>query len=86
MAIPAGCTEWATELDRADKNTLQNLSMNGPKEWAAESQKLAMEVYASAKNEDNLRYEYIYLFNETVRKQLFRGGILLAAFLIRILG
>jgi hypothetical protein len=73
----------ATVLSREQINSIQNGTIL---DWTYESQKLAKKVYASAKMDDKLSYNYSYKHFDEVRSQLQKAGIRLAKVLNDIFG
>ena len=67
--------ENETMLSEAEVEAIQKGTLL---DWVYESKKLAEKVYASAKDQDALRYKYGYDFFPLVRSQLQKGGIRLA--------
>ena len=60
------------------ENKIEEIKKGTLLDWVYESKKLAEKVYASAKEQDALRYKYNYEFFPLVRSQLQKGGIRLA--------
>ena len=53
--------------------------------WVKEAMELRPQIY-DMRDDENLSYEYMYRNWETVRKQLLKGGLRLAALLNEIYG
>lgn len=79
-------TELAKNADKLSKAQVQSLQKGTILDWVYESQALAKKVYASAKNGDKLFYRYSYLYLNTARQQLQKGGVRLAKVLNDIFG
>lgn len=71
-------TELADTVDHLSKNEVQEIQEGTVVDWVNETQQLTKKVYGSVKEGDNLRNEYSYLYFDTVRAQLQKGGIRLA--------
>jgi len=65
-------------LKRTEKKEIQKGTLM---DWVYESQKLAQNVYSSAKKDDILGYKYQYEYFPTVKTQLQKGGLRLAELL-----
>lgn len=79
-------TELADNMRILSKEQIKAIEKGNLLDWTHESQKLAIKVYASAKNDDNLGYSYSYQFFGTVQSQLQKSGIRLAKVLNEIFG
>lgn len=71
-------TELAFNLDITSKEENKKLGKGTLVDWAHESRLLALKVYESAKNDENLSYKYMYEQFPLVRTQLQKGGVRLA--------
>lgn len=71
-------TELADTVDHLSKNEVQAIQEGTVIDWVNETQTLTKTIYTSVKEGDNLRYDYSYLYFDTVRAQLQKGGIRLA--------
>ncbi len=71
-------TELADDMPYLSKNDIKDIQKGTVIEWVNETQQITKKVYASAKNGDNLRYEYTYAYFDTVMAQLQKGGLRLA--------
>ncbi len=78
-------TELSRNTDKMSRSQIKELQKGSVVDWVNESKVLAQEIYASAKNDENLRYRYMYDHFETVRSQLQKGGIRLAKVLTEVL-
>ena len=71
-------TELANNVDYLSKDDVKNMQKGTIVDWVNETQQLTKKVYASVNQGDNLRNEYSYLYFDTVRAQLQKGGVRLA--------
>lgn len=71
-------TELAETVEQLSKNEVKEIQEGTVVDWVNETQQLTKKIYSSVKEGDNLRYEYSYLYFDTVRAQLQKGGIRLA--------
>jgi hypothetical protein len=77
-------TELASNAIGLGKEQINSYQKGTVMDWTYESQKLAIQVYQSAKMGDNLSYKYSYDHFGTVRSQLQKAGIRLAKVLNEI--
>ena len=79
-----------TELHRntkvLSKAQISSIEQGTVTDWMYESRELAIQVYASASNEDKLGYRYSYKYLHTALDQLQKAGIRLAKVLNEIYG
>jgi hypothetical protein len=78
-------TELTRNTDKMSRYQIKELQKGSVVDWVNESKVLAQEIYGSAKNDENLRYRYMYDHFKTVRSQLQKGGIRLAKVLTEVL-
>lgn len=78
--------ELAESIDTLSKKERKKWQQGSVLDWAYESQTLAEKVYKSAKSGEKLRYGYSYENLDTVKEQLLKGGVRLAAVLNEIFG
>ena len=71
-------TELTKTRDKLSKIEIENIQKGSILDWTYETQKLAKKVYASVNPGDKLKYKYSYLYFNTVRTQLQKGGLRLA--------
>jgi len=71
-------TELAKTRNKLTKVQIKNYQKGKLIDWVLESQALAKKVYASVKPGYKLKYRYSYLYLQTVRTQLQKGGLRLA--------
>ena len=71
-------TELADNADYLTKDQVKAIQQGTIEDWVKDSQQVAKTIYASVKEGDNLRNDYMYLYFGTVRTQLQKGGIRLA--------
>ncbi|WP_196886574.1 S1/P1 nuclease [Aureivirga sp. CE67] len=74
-------TELAKNQKRLTSEQIDAIQKGSVIDWMYESKELAENVYASAKEGENLKYEYMYQYFPVVRTQLQKGGIRLAKIL-----
>src|SRR5690606_33518537 len=74
-------TEIADSYQDVSRDAFKAISSGNSRDWAEESRQLAEEIYASAEIGEKLGYKYMYDNFDTVRQQLLKGGIRLAAVL-----
>lgn len=74
-------TELASNAKKVSELELLKLKEGSLVAWAHESRALALEVYESAKEGENLSYKYMYHQFPLVRTQLQKGGVRLAKIL-----
>ena len=79
-------TELANNARNLNKQQIENIKKGTVLDWTYESQKLAIQVYNSAKIGEKLGYKYSYDHFGTVRYQLQKSGIRLAKILNDIYG
>ncbi len=78
-------TEWTSNLPTLSWEQQKSLQSGTLANWIEESHDLAATIYHATKEGDNLRYEYTYVYKETVREQLLKAGVRLAGILNDIL-
>ena len=71
-------SELAKNTDKLSKVQINAIQEGTVIDWVNDTHKLTRKVYANVKPEENLRYRYSYLYFNTVRSQLQKGGIRLA--------
>ena len=79
-------TELSTNLDYFSKNQKEAIQKGTVIDWVNESRELSMNVYDSAKIDQNLSYRYMYDHFSTVKIQLRKGGLRLAKVLNELFG
>lgn len=77
-------TEWADEIDRADKKVVQDIQQGSFTDWAKETHRLATAVYDGSPQGSNLSYDYVAQWTPIVEQQFLRGGLRLARILNKI--
>ena len=78
--------ELAENADQLSKRQIESLQKGSVVDWVNEVHKITNDVYGSVKAGDKLSYRYSYLYLETVRTQLQKGGVRLAKVLNDIFG
>ncbi|NCT09721.1 MAG: S1/P1 nuclease [Flavobacteriia bacterium] len=81
-----GYLELAANADHLSKIQVTSLQKGTVIDWVNEVHVATNEVYKSVKVGEKLSYRYSYLYLETVRTQLQKGGIRLAKVLNEIFG
>ena len=79
-------TELATNANPLTKKQVAAIQQGSIKDWMYESRALCKEIYATTETGEKLSYRYMYGYMNTVRGQLQKGGIRLAAVLNQIFG
>ena len=77
-------TELSVNAAVLSKSQVKDIQNGTVLDWIQESQKLAIQVYASANAGQKLGYKYMYEYFPIVRTQLQKGGIRLAKILNEI--
>lgn len=81
-----GYMELVDNADYLSKMQVASLQKGTVVDWVNEVHQKTKEVYSSVKVGEKLSYRYSYLYLETVRTQLQKGGIRLAKVLNEIFG
>ena len=77
-------TEWADEIDVADKS-FSTLTCQGTiDDWARETHAIAERIYAETSQQENLSYDYVAKWTPIIEKQLLKGGLRLAFILNKL--
>ncbi|HLS10602.1 MAG TPA: S1/P1 nuclease [Flavobacteriaceae bacterium] len=76
-------TSNAKRLTKSEKKAIQS---GGYMDWLYESRALMEDIYNNTDIGDKLGYDYMYLYMDTVRSQLQKGGLRLAVLLNDIFG
>lgn len=74
-------SEWADELDRADKAEIREITAGTPYDWGRETYLQATEIYKATPVGSKLSYDDVSAWAPTIEQQLLRGGRRLAAVL-----
>ena len=77
-------SELAINLPNYSEDNLNKIAKAPLMEWVNESQELAKKLYYTLPKNTNLGYRYLYDHFDTVRFQLLKGGVRLAALLDQI--
>lgn len=77
-------SDLADNAEDLSKQQIKALKKGTVVDWVNEVHELTKEVYKSAKVGENLRYRYSYLYFNTARQQIQKGGIRLAKVLNEI--
>jgi len=78
--------ELAANRDVLSKAQIEQLKRGSITDWMNESRDLCNDVYANTKSGEKLGYRYMYVYFNTLRSQLQKGGIRLASVLNDIFG
>lgn len=79
-------SELTQNLDKFSDKQVERIQEGTVQDWVNETRILTMQVYASAKPEQDLSYRYMYDHFDTVKKQLQKGGLRLAKVLNELFG
>ena len=79
-------TELTSNLNKFSKNEKKDIQTGSVLDWVNETRLVTMKVYDSVKPEENLSYRYMYLYFDTVKTQLQKGGLRLAKVLNELFG
>lgn len=71
-------SEYAAELDIADKAQVQTWQQSTIDDWFYESHVLSDKIYDQTPNEAKLSYKYNYIFKQDLESQLLKAGVRLA--------
>ena len=74
-------TEYAHLLDIKTKKEVKAIQQGTLADWLYDSHQIANKVYAQTPSGSKLAYDYQYIFNDTVERQLLYGGLRLAKLL-----
>jgi hypothetical protein len=78
-------TEYASILDIASKDQVNELQQSSLEDWFFDSYTLANKVYALTPADSKLGFKYNYIFKQDLDMQLLKGGLRLAALLNSVL-
>jgi S1/P1 Nuclease len=78
-------SEYASVLDIATDEEINEWQQSSLEEWFYESYILANKVYASVPADGKLGYKYNYIFQKDLDRQLLKGGVRLAELINRAL-
>ncbi|MCR6719782.1 MAG: S1/P1 nuclease [Chitinophagaceae bacterium] len=78
-------TEYARLLNIASEEQMKAWSAGTIEDWLYESHLMAEQIYASAKMEEKLGYQYNFRYVKMMEEQLLKGGVRLATLLNRVL-
>ncbi len=79
-------TEVATNTDVLSKEQVKAIKKGTVTDWMYESRVLCEDIYGHTEIGEKLSYNYMYLYMDTLRSQLQKGGIRLAVLLNEIFG
>lgn len=71
-------SELADNVDYLTKDEIKEIQKGTVIDWVNETHAVAEKIYATVQPGDNLRGDYNYLYFDTVRAQLQKGGLRLA--------
>ena len=71
-------TELASNAKLLSKRQLEEIQKGTAIDWMNESRELCKDIYKTAEVGEKLRYRYSYIYMDTLRFQLQKGGIRLA--------
>lgn len=79
-------TELASNTKRLSKTEKAAIQSGDYMDWLYDSRAIMEDIYKHTEVGDKLGYDYMYLYMDTVRMQLQKGGLRLAALLNDIFG
>ncbi len=79
-------TELASNMPQITKKQRKKIGSGTHRDWMEDSRNVVKQIYATTEKGDKLGYRYMYDNFSTVRSQLQKGGIRLAALLNEVLG
>ncbi len=79
-------TELANNMPHLSKKERELMAAGTHRDWMEDSRVLVKEVYANTEVGEKLSYRYMYDYMATLRGQLQKGGVRLAALLNQLLG
>lgn len=79
-------TELASNMPQLTKNELQQMAAGTHRDWMKDSRVVIKDIYKNTEVGEKLGYRYMYDYFSTVRSQLQKGGVRLAALLNELLG
>ena len=79
-------TELAAAMPTLNKRQQKAIQEGTHYDWMEDSRQLVKDVYANIKKGEQLGYSYMYEYFGTLKGQLQKGGLRLAALLNDILG
>lgn len=74
-------TEWANQIDRADKKTVKALQQGSVADWGKQTYQESKKVYDNTPIGTKISYNEVAYWTPLIEQQLFLGGIRLAAVL-----
>lgn len=77
-------TELANNAKRLTAKEIQEMQAGTYLDWMNDSRELMKDIYENTEIGEKLGYEYMYKYTDTVRLQLQKGGLRLAALLNEI--
>ncbi|WP_124980676.1 S1/P1 nuclease [Nonlabens xiamenensis] len=79
-------SELAANMPRLSRKNRKAMSTGTHREWLEDSRKLVKKIYSDTEKGDQLGYRYMYDYFSTLKLQLQKGGVRLAALLNELLG
>lgn len=79
-------SELATTMPSVSKKQVALLQEGTVKDWMEDSRTLVKDIYKNTKKGDDLGYDYMYQYFDSLRSQLQKGGIRLAGLLNELFG
>lgn len=79
-------SELANNLPQLSKEELKTMAGGNHREWMEDSRVLVKDIYANTTVGEKLGYRYMYDYFTTVRNQLQKAGVRLAALLNDLMG
>jgi fructose-1,6-bisphosphatase len=79
-------SELATNMPVLTKKERKTMGSGTHRDWLKDSRVLVKDIYTHTEKDEKLSYRYMYQYFDTLRGQLQKGGVRLAALLNEILG
>lgn len=79
-------SELAFNLPVLDQSQLKSVGTGTHRDWLEDSRALVKDIYANTESGEKLGYNYMYKYFDTVKSQLQKAGVRLAALLNELLG
>ncbi|MGB5982767.1 MAG: S1/P1 nuclease [Nonlabens sp.] len=79
-------SELAVNMVPLSRKQYKKMSSGSHRDWLKDSREQVKDIYANVEEGDKLGYAYMYKYTETMKSQLQKGGVRLAALLNDLLG
>lgn len=74
-------SEWADEIDTADKSQIKEIVKGTPSDWGRETYEIASKIYEGTPVGSKLSYDYVNTWTPVIEDQLEKAGLRLASLL-----